>query len=429
MAERSTSVLQLVKFTLGRNVTRYILILGDLGSAALIGWIIHNLLHTLPHKDYILQVWFLSVVAMWLFTYDIDKNFRIDSYLTYTRVLKITCFAALGYLLFFVMTRQFYSLTFLFFVSILWTTWSCVERWLLTKFAPPLRGLVFDELPKVLQKNSKIAWTVVLDPKKINLADYDFLSIDFTKQYSPTGQELLTHAHVAGLPILSMPQVIEHLTGKISIEHFNDFWVEATFYINPIYLRLKRLMDIVVSVLFLPLLIFLGAIISLLILIFMGRPILYWQERTGLDDKIFKIVKFRTMVTDADKLGGSSTEKNDARITRLGAWLRKLRLDELPQFYNVFKGEMSVIGPRPEHVLLVEDFKKNIPLFQVRHWLRPGITGWAQVMHGYAHASNQDEMMEKIRFDMFYLKNLSLWLDLIIIFRTIVTVLTGFGSR
>lgn len=427
MPERSISMLRLVKFSLGRNATRLLLIAGDLGGAFLLGCLIKNFLPGLPSANYILQVWLLAMTGLWLFTYDIDKNFRLDLYLTYTRVLKIASFTAILYLLFFVVTRNFYSLTFLFWVTLAWTVWASALRFLLTKFAPPLRVLSFDQVPKLLQERQRVTWTTIIDPKKIQLTDYDFLLIDFTKQYPKESQELLTHAHVAGLPIFSVPQIIEHLTGKISIEHFSDYWVEATFYIDPIYLRFKRLLDIAVIVLFAPILLTVGALIALAILICMGRPILYWQERMGLDDKIFKMVKFRTMVVDAEKMGSGSTAKNDIRITKLGIFLRKLRLDEWPQFYNVLKGDMSLIGPRPEYAPLVEDFMKNIPLFQVRHWLRPGISGWAQVMHGYA--SSNDEMRDKIRYDMFYLKNLSLWLDLIIIFRTIATILTGFGSR
>lgn len=427
MIDRSDSLLQQVKVTFGRNATRFILLLGDLGSAAIIGWCVQKILPSMPATNHVFQIWFFAMVLMWLFTYDIDKNFRLDFYLTYTRVLKIACWAALGYLLFFVTTREFYSLRYLVLVTLLWIVVATTLRWLLGKFSPPLRGLAFDLLPEILKVQEKIVWQIASEPKKVNLSQFDFLLIDFTKQYSTAGQELLTHAHIAGLPILSLPQVIEHLTGKVSIEHFNDYWIETTFYIDPFYLRLKRFLDIAITILLSPLLVFLLAIISILIFIFMGKPIFFWQQRMGLDDKPFKMVKFRTMVIDAEKQGSRSTSKDDERVTPLGMWLRKLRLDELPQFYNVLKGEMSIVGPRPEAAVLVENFVKNIPLFQTRHWLRPGITGWAQVRHGYA--SSQDEMMEKMRHDMFYLKNISLWLDLIIIFRTVVTVITGFGSR
>jgi lipopolysaccharide/colanic/teichoic acid biosynthesis glycosyltransferase len=427
MAERSVSIIQLIKFNFERHFLRWFLIIGDLGGAAFIGWQVRKFLVSLPATNFILQVWLLAVAFMWLITYDIDKNFRFDSYLTYTRILKIASWAGVAYLLYFVITREFYSLTFLFWVTVLWLAWTTSLRWLLDRFSPPLRGFALEAVPDVIRSHHKVIWKISNDPQQINLAEFDFLVIDFSKRYSTESQKLFTHAHMAGLPIMSIPQLIEHLTGKISIESFNDAWIESNFYIDPFYLRLKRIIDIVLTLLLAPLILFLGAIIALLIAIFMGKPIFFWQERVGLDDKPFKMVKFRTMVVDADKLGAASTGKEDDRVTKLGFWLRKLRLDELPQFYNVLRGDMSIIGPRPENAPLTENFMKNIPLFQVRHWLRPGITGWAQVMHGYA--TSQDEMMEKVRHDMFYLKNLSLWLDLIILFRTIMIVLTGFGSR
>ena len=268
---------------------------------------------------------------------------------------------------------------------------------------------------------------MITEPKKINLSNYDLLLIEFGKQYSADCLQLLKHAHVVGLPIFSTPQIVEHLTGKIAIEHLNDFWVQATFHVDPIYLRLKRLIDIAGTIILLPLLLPLSIIVALLIFVTSGRPVLYRQQRMGLDDKLFEIVKFRTMVIDADNIGAGLTGQNDSRITAIGKILRKLRLDELPQFYNVLKGDMSIIGPRPMYSVLIDGDVKNIPLFQVRHWLRPGITGWAQVMHGYAYS--QDEMWDKVRYDMFYLKNLSLWLDIIVVLRTIMIVLTGFGSR
>lgn len=427
MAERSILLSQLLKLSVSRNAAKFLLLLSDLGGAIIVGTLVHRLLPPLQPPDHVFQIWFLSLAVIWMFTFDLDRHFRIDSYLTFTRVLKITFYTSFAYLIFFMFMREPYSLKFLLLANIFWLGWASFSRGLVSKFSPPVKILAFEALPKILERHHKVSYTITQELKKINLHDFDFLLIDFKKQYSTECQELLTHAHAAGVPLLSVPQLIEHLFGKVSIDHFSDYWVEATFYINPFYLRLKRLFDIALTCVLLPIILPLIAIISLLILISMGRPIFYWQERMGLDDKLFKMVKFRTMVHNAEKIGSGSTEKNDTRVTVLGAVLRKWRLDELPQFYNVLVGNMSIIGPRPEYHVLVNDFMKNIPLFQIRHWLRPGITGWAQVLHGYA--KNQDEMMNKVRYDLYYLKNFSFWLDLIIIFRTMITILTGFGSR
>lgn len=425
--ERSLPLHRLMRFGIDRHVHKFCLLIGDLGGAFILAWLVRNTLTSLPSANLILQVWLLSIAIFWIITHDTDKNFRIDTCLTYMRVLKVACFAALSYLVFFTFTREFYSLKFLLFVTMLWVGFAFCVRWLLIKLIPPSKGLTLEEIPEILQNQKKVVWTLISDPKKINLANFDLLLIDFGKQYSQENLELVKHAHVVGLPIFSTPQIIEHLTGKIAIEHLNDFWVESTFYVDPIYLRLKRLIDIVGTLVLLPLLLPLCVIIALLIFVTSGRPVLYRQTRMGLNDTPFTIVKFRTMVVGAESIGAGSTGHNDSRITAIGKILRKLRLDELPQFYNVLKGDMSIIGPRPEYSVLVDEYIKNIPLFQVRHWLRPGITGWAQVMSGYA--SSQDEMWDKVRYDMFYLKNLSLWLDIIIVLRTVMIVLTGFGSR
>lgn len=427
MSDRLAFLPQLKKNALTYS-PKILLIFGDFSLAAILSFWVPRFLPP-PDSHHAAQIWLMALAGFWLFTYETDSSFLRHSYLTYVRVLKVACFAALGYLLFFVITREFYSLRFLGVATLLWSSGAIILRFILHKFLPPLQILTLEPLPDILDKNNRICTTVVTDPTKINLAEFDFLLVDFRKQYQKEIQELLTHAHVARLHILSVPQLLELIFGKISIEHFSDSWVEATFYINPLYLRFKRLLDLVLTIVLAPLILLLCGVVALLILICMGRPILYWQERIGLDDKMFKMVKFRTMIPDAEKLGAASTEKNDSRVTPLGLILRKFRLDELPQFFNVIKGEMSIIGPRPEYSILVEDFMKNIPLFQIRHWLRPGITGWAQVNLGYAYASSQEEMKEKIRYDLFYLKNLSFWLDLIIICRTFMTILTGFGSR
>jgi lipopolysaccharide/colanic/teichoic acid biosynthesis glycosyltransferase len=156
-------------------------------------------------------------------------------------------------------------------------------------------------------------------------------------------------------------------------------------------------------------------------------PVLFLQERVGQGNRSFFIYKFRSMCHDSEKNGAQFAKNNDMRVTRVGAVIRKLRIDELPQFFNVLKGDMSLIGPRPEQRVFVEKFEKEIPFYSYRHIVRPGISGWAQVMHGYA--ADTDETKLKIEHDFFYIKNFSLWLDILIIFKTFRTIVTGFGSR
>ena len=147
----------------------------------------------------------------------------------------------------------------------------------------------------------------------------------------------------------------------------------------------------------------------------------YYQDRVGEKGEVFEIVKLRTMVRNAEKNGAKLAQKNDHRITRFGKFLRRTRLDEIPQFYNIMKGEMALIGPRPERPVFVYDLQNKLPFYAIRHLIKPGITGWAQVNHHYASTIEDQEI--KMRYDLYYIKKRSLFLDFKIIVRTITTVL------
>ena len=150
------------------------------------------------------------------------------------------------------------------------------------------------------------------------------------------------------------------------------------------------------------------------------------QPRMGFNGRWFDVIKFRSM--NVNQQGSHFTEVDeDHRITKVGQFIRRYRLDELPQFWNVLKGEMSLIGPRPESAELARWYDQEVPFFAYRHVVRPGISGWAQVMHGYA--AGVDDMKDKLAYDFYYIKHFSLWLDLLIWYKTIRTVLTGFGAR
>lgn len=189
----------------------------------------------------------------------------------------------------------------------------------------------------------------------------------------------------------------------------------------------KRTFDIIVSTLVLivtfPFLILIGLTVRL----DSPGPAIYRQKRVGRNEKPFIIYKFRTMVNDAERQSGPTwAQKDDPRVTRVGYWLRKLRLDELPQFFNVLKGDMSLVGPRPERAYFVEQFKNQIPLYTRRLRVRPGITGWAQVKWKYD--SSLDDVREKTKFDLFYIENISLRMDAKILINTFITILKGKGQ-
>lgn len=191
--------------------------------------------------------------------------------------------------------------------------------------------------------------------------------------------------------------------------------------------KLKRLMDIVFSLILLIVTSPITLLAAIAIKLESEGPVFYKQERMGMNGKIFKIIKFRTMINDAEKYTGPVwSTKNDPRITKVGKFLRKVRLDEIPQAINILKGDMSFVGPRPERPYFVEKLSKEIPLYKRRLKVRPGLTGWAQVKHKYDESI--EDVKIKLRYDLFYIENMSLRLDFKIILRTIFVVLFGKGQ-
>ena len=190
--------------------------------------------------------------------------------------------------------------------------------------------------------------------------------------------------------------------------------------------KLKRIIDIIISLLILVITLPITIAISLAIKLESKGPVLYKQERSGLNGKIFNIYKFRSMVQDAEKMSGPVwSSKDDSRITKVGKFIRKVRIDEVPQMINILKGEMSLVGPRPERPFFVEKLSGEIPLYKRRLKVRPGVTGWAQVKHKYDESV--EDVKTKLRYDLFYIENISIRMDFKIIFRTIFVVLFGKG--
>jgi sugar transferase (PEP-CTERM system associated) len=233
-----------------------------------------------------------------------------------------------------------------------------------------------------------------------------------------------------GIDIIDGPSFYEQLTGKLLIENMNPSHLifSEGFKITVFRRYFKRMFDVILAitgiVLSLPFL----AIIPILIKIDSKGPVLFKQERVGEGEKCFTVYKFRTMVDEAEKETGPIwSQTGDARITKLGKFLRKTRLDEIPQLFNVLRGDMSFIGPRPERLFFVESLKKQIPYYSERHCVKPGITGWAQVR--YEYGDSIEDAIEKLRYDLYYIKYQSLSLDLLIILDTIKVILFGKGGR
>ena len=188
---------------------------------------------------------------------------------------------------------------------------------------------------------------------------------------------------------------------------------------------MKRSVDVVISLIALILLSPIFCLVAFKVRKNLGSPIFFLQERPGKDGKLFKMIKFRSMKDAFDKQGNPLPD--DQRITPFGHKLRATTFDEMPQLLNVLKGDMSLIGPRPEQKVFVDQFEQEIPFYNYRHIVKPGITGWAQVTHGYA--GDADETRVKIEHDFYYIKHISFSLDILIVFKTVKTMLTGFGAR
>lgn len=233
----------------------------------------------------------------------------------------------------------------------------------------------------------------------------------------------------SGVEVMDLAKFAEQVSGKIPIHAIDESWfVEYCGHQESrSYDVIKSIIDKLVAIILIIFLIPVGTVLIPILLIFHGRPIFFKQIRTGLNNYSFTLYKLRTMVIDAEKNGAQWAKPGDARITPLGKILRKTRLDELPQLINILKGEMSLVGPRPERPEIIEkQLAPNIPYYNLRHLVKPGVTGWAQVTFRYGFS--QEDSKEKLQFDLFYVKNKSIWLDILVIIKTIKTVLTGAGQ-
>lgn len=233
-----------------------------------------------------------------------------------------------------------------------------------------------------------------------------------------------------GVEIIRMPTLYEEITQRVPVHHLESDWMIRSFvdqlHVSVIYELLKRLIDMIGGLLGLIILALIFPFTALATLIDSGLPIFYSQDRLGRGGQNFKIYKFRTMRRDAESDGEARlAEENDPRVTRVGNFLRRTRLDELPQFWNVLHGEMSLVGPRAERPSLVADFQKQIPFYRARLLVKPGLTGWAQINYGYV--ASVTETSVKLEYDLYYIKHRSLMTDLTIILRTIGTVLSRKG--
>lgn len=267
-----------------------------------------------------------------------------------------------------------------------------------------------DELSEVIKKHR--VSTIVMDNRS---------------QQSPKLVDNLFRFLPKRLEFMSLDRFYENTTKRISLETIDQFWFLENLQEGNkrLYDLGKRTVDIIAAGLFGALSLLVTPLVALVMVVSSKGPILFEQIRLGKNGRPFRAIKFRTMLCDAEKHGPAWAQRNDPRVTRIGRFLRKTRLDEIPQLWNILKGEMSFVGPRPERPEFVVELAKTIPFYRERMLVKPGLTGWAQI--NFPYGASAADAAAKLQYDLYYIKNRSLVLDLAIILRTIKTVLSAIG--
>lgn len=250
------------------------------------------------------------------------------------------------------------------------------------------------------------------------------------RRNSGLSMDQLLESKFEGVQISDISSFFERETGHVQLDSLNPSWMVYSdgFHVTSGRNTVKRIFDVVVSLIILALTLPVMLLTALIIFLESGSPVFYRQGRVGECGQIFDVLKFRSMRLDAEKPGAPQWAKqNDDRVTPVGRVIRKLRIDELPQIVNVLRGEMSFVGPRPERPYFVKQLAEQIPRFLNRHTVKPGITGWAQIR--YPYGSSVEDAIQKLQYDLYYVKNHSLFLDLIILLQTVQVVLFGKGAR
>ena len=314
-----------------------------------------------------------------------------------------------------------------FGVHLLWAygVYFFVQRRVWPRIAIVPFGVV-EDLPRI----ERVEWHRLHRPVLEDAEGCTAIVADFATKMPNEWEGFLADAAVNGRIVYQVQQLTESLTGRVQIKHLseNSFGSLAP---AKAYMAVKHLADFLFAVAMLPVALPVMAACALAIRVADGAPVIFRQKRIGRGGREFTVFKFRSMqaVSDLepDDRKAAMTGDGDVRITRIGGFLRRTRLDELPQLGNILRGEMSFIGPRPEAYVLSNWYTDEIPFYRYRHVVRPGISGWAQVNQG--HVAEVNEVHLKLQYDFFYIKYFSPWLDILILFRTVKTMLTGRGAR
>jgi lipopolysaccharide/colanic/teichoic acid biosynthesis glycosyltransferase len=249
---------------------------------------------------------------------------------------------------------------------------------------------------------------------------------DLSVKLDTDWENLIVRCATQGIPIYDSTLTREFMTGEVNLVHAGDIGIDA-LHPQRSYLHIKSAVDFVATLAALPVVLPALAVTCLIIKLESRGPAFFVQKRVGYRGQSFNCYKLRSMHVNAASMGPSFTTSGDPRVTRVGRLIRKYRIDELPQIFNILKGEMSWIGPRPEAMQLAEEYERHIPYYAFRHSVKPGITGWAAIRQG--NVAEVGEATKKLRNDFFYIKNVSASLDAFITVKTVWIMLSGFGSK
>jgi sugar transferase (PEP-CTERM system associated) len=283
--------------------------------------------------------------------------------------------------------------------------------------------------PKLVARGAEVFTDPAVLPEVVRRQRIEIVVVALDDRRGKMPIRELMECKLEGLSIVNGVAFFEGLTGTILVEKVNPSWIIFSdgFKRNRRIMLVKRSVDMVLSVVGLVLATPIGLVSALIIKLESPGPVLYRQERVGEGGAPFEVIKFRSMRTDAERDGPVWALPNDARVTRFGAFMRKTRIDELPQLWNVLRRDMSFVGPRPERPVFVQQLQEKIPYYSLRHSVRPGLTGWAQVR--YPYGASEEDALRKLEYDLYYIKNTNLLMDIMIILETIRTVLLQRGSR
>lgn len=326
-----------------------------------------------------------------------------------------------------------------FILCIVW--YVAVLRWRYRRMTLKI-GIVPGGGTQGLHAIEGVAWTVLRTPK-LGRERFDGIVADLRADLPDDWDRFLAESALSGIPVYHVKQIQESLTGRVEIEHLSENTF-GSLIPGLAYVTIKFVTDFIAALVAAVLMAPVMLITAIAIKLDSPGPVLFRQQRMGYRGQPFTVIKFRTMSdrrrgatrSDAPPIALPSveadihsaiTQVDDDRITRVGRFLRRTRIDELPQIYNILRGEMSWIGPRPEALVLSRWYERELPFYRYRHIVRPGISGWAQVNQG--HVAEVDEVLWKLHFDFYYIKYFTPWLDLLIMLRTLNTVFTGFGAR